>query len=178
MAGYFGSMELQLIQNKIFQIRGYRVMLDFQLAELYNVETRVLNQAVKRNLSRFPSDFMFQLAPAEWKVLRSQFVISKKERRGGTQKLPFVFTEQGIAMLSSVLKSKKAIDVNIAIMRAFVLLRQHLSDYKDLKEEIKKLEKEMNLKFKDIYDALNYLLSPKSKPIEIGFKQSGRTKKD
>lgn len=179
MYGYFGKMELQLIQNKIFQIRGHRVMLDFHLAKLYNVETRMLNQAVKRNLGRFPNDLLFQkLTAEEWKVLRSQFVISKKEKRGGTQKLPFAFTEQGIAMLSSVLKSKKAIDVNIAIMRAFVLLRQHLSDYKDLKEEIKKLEKEMNLKFKDIYDALNYLLSPKSKPIEIGFKQSGRTKKD
>ncbi len=85
-------------------------------------------------------------------------------------------TEQGVAMLSSVLNSKKSIDVNIAIMRTFVLLRQHLADYKDLKEEIKKLEKEMNLKFKDIYEAINYLLNPKSKPVEIGFRQKGRTK--
>jgi len=169
-------MDLQLIQNKIFQIRGQRVLLDFQLAELYEVETRSLNQAVKRNLDRFPPDFMVQLTSEEWAILKSQFVISKKEKRGGTRKLRFALIEQGVAMLSSVLNSKKSIDVNIAIMRAFVLLRQHLADYKDLKEEIKKLEKEMNLKFKDIYEAINYLLNPKSKPVEIGFRQKGRTK--
>jgi hypothetical protein len=89
--------------------------------------------------------------------------------------LPFAFTEQGVAMLSSVLRSKKAIDVNIAIMRAFVLLRQHLADYNDLKEEIRKLEKGMNRKFKDIYEAINYLMSPQSKPVEIGFKQKQET---
>jgi len=170
-------MELQLIQNKIFIIRGYRVMLDFQLAELYEVETRMLNQAVKRNINRFPNDFMIQLSTEEWGILKSQFVISKTEKRGGTQKLPYTFTEQGVAMLSSVLKSKKAIDVNIAIMRAFVMLRQHLADYQDLKNEIETLEKEMNRKFKDINDALHYLLSPKSKPVEIGFKQKARIKK-
>jgi len=170
-------MELQLIQNKIFMIRGYRIMLDFQLADLYEVETRMLNQAVKRNIKRFPHDFMIQLSVEEWGILKSQFVISKTEKRGGTQKLPYAFTEQGVAMLSSVLKSKKAVDVNIAIMRAFVLLRQHLADYKDLKNEIQTLEKEMNRKFKDINEALHYLLSPKSKPIEIGFKQKARTKK-
>ncbi len=170
-------MELQLIQNKIFIIRGYRVMLDFQLAELYEVETRMLNQAVKRNINRFPNDFMIQLSTEEWGILKSQFVISKTEKRGGTQKLPYAFTEQGVAMLSSVLKSKKAIDVNIAIMRAFVMLRQHLADYQDLKNEIETLEKEMNRKFKDINDALHYLLSPKSKPVEIGFKQKARIKK-
>lgn len=170
-------MELQLIQNKIFILRGFRVMLDFQLAELYEVETRILNQAVKRNINRFPHDFMIQLSIEEWGILKSQFVISKTEKRGGTQKLPYAFTEQGVAMLSSVLKSKKAIDVNIAIIRAFVLLRQHLADHKDLKNEIQTLEKEMNRKFKDINEALHYLLSPKSKPIEIGFKQKARTKK-
>ncbi len=170
-------MELQLIQNKIFIIRGFRVMLDFQLADLYEVETRMLNQAVKRNIQRFPHDFMIQLSGEEWGILKSQFVISKTEKRGGTQKLPYAFTEQGVAMLSSVLKSKKAIDVNIAIMRAFVLLRQHLADYQDLKNEIQTLEKEMNRKFKDINEALHYLLSPKSKPVEIGFKQKARIKK-
>jgi hypothetical protein len=137
----------------------------------------MLNQAVKRNIQRFPHDFMIQLSVEEWGILKSQFVISKNEKRGGTQKLPHAFTEQGAAMLSSVLKSKKAIDVNIAIMRAFVLLRQHLADYQDLKNEIQALEKEMNRKFKDINEALHYLLSPKSKPIEIGFKQKARTKK-
>ena len=173
-------MDLQLIQNKIFQIRGHRVLLDFQLAELYEVETRVLKQAVNRNKERFPADFMLELTQPEYAALRSQIVIlenddnSKKGRH--SKYAAYAFTEQGVAMLSSVLKSKKAIDVNIAIMRAFVLLRQHLADYKDLKEEIKKLEKEMNLKFKDIYEAINYLLNPKSKPVEIGFRQKGRTK--
>lgn len=170
-------MELKLIQNKIFQLRGYRVMLDFHLAELYEVETRSLNQAVKRNIERFPNDFMVQLTAAERAALISQNVISKTGLRGGTQKLPFAFTEQGVAMLSSVLRSKKAIEVNIAIMRAFVLLRQHLADYRDLKSEIKKLEREMNRKFKDINEALHYLLSPKSKPVEIGFKQKASAKK-
>ena len=92
-------MDLQLIQNKIYEIRGYKVMLDFDLAELYEVETRVLNQAVKRNSKRFPMDFMFQLNKNEWETLISQFVISKTEKRGGTQKLPYAFTEQGVAML-------------------------------------------------------------------------------
>ena len=114
---------------------------------------------------------MIQLTRQEWNLLKSQFVISKSEKRGGTQKQPYAFTEQGVAMLSSVLNSEKAIDVNIAIMRAFVLLRQHLTDYKDLKNSIVKLEREMNRKFKDINEAINYLLSPKSKPREIGFKQ-------
>ncbi len=170
-------MELQLIQNKIFQIRGHRVMLDFQLAELYEVEARILNQSVKRNISRFPPDFMFQLSKSEWDSFMnsSQIVMSSLKHRGA-QYLPYAFTEQGVAMLSSVLRSQKAIDVNIAIMRAFVLVRQHLTDYNDLKSEIKKLELEMNRKFKDINEALHYLLSPKSKPIEIGFKQKARKK--
>jgi hypothetical protein len=170
-------MELQLIRNRIYQIRGMRVMLDFDLAELYVVEARVLNQSVKRNIKRFPSDFMFQLSLAEWKEIMnsSQIVMSSRKNRG-TKYLPYAFTEQGIAMLSSVLKSEKAIDVNIAIMRTFVLVRQHLADYQDLKDEIGKLEREMKRKFKDINEALHYLLSPKSKPIEIGFKQKARSK--
>src|ERR1043166_5130429 len=114
-------MELVIIQKKIFEIRGQRVMLDFHLAELYGVETRVLIQAVKRNIRRFPSDFMFQLHKDEFKVLISQIVTSKKETRGGRQKLPYAFTEHGITMLSSVLRSPTAIDVNIAIVRAFIL---------------------------------------------------------
>lgn len=108
--------ELQLIQSKIYEIRGQKVMLDFDLAELYQVETRVLNQSVKRNLKRFPSDFMFQLTADEWEILKSQFVISSW---GGTRKLPYAFTEQGLAMLSGVLNSDIAIQVNINIMRAF-----------------------------------------------------------
>jgi ORF6N domain len=172
-------MELQLIQSKIFSIRNDRVILDFDLALLYEVEARVLNQAVKRNLKRFPSDFMFQLTVQEWKAVidSSQIVMSSTKHRG-LKYLPYAFTEQGVAMLSSVLKSEKAIDVNIAIMRTFVLLRQHLADYKDLKEVIAKLEREMNRKFKDINEALHYLLSPKGKSVEIGFKQKGRSHRE
>jgi hypothetical protein len=99
-------MELQTIQTKIYEIRGQKVMLDFDLAELYEVETRALNQAVKRNTNRFPGDFMFQLSKTEWDSLISQFVTSKTEKRGGTQKMPFAFTEQGLAMLSGVLNSE------------------------------------------------------------------------
>jgi hypothetical protein len=162
-------MELQIIQNKIFEIRGHKVMLDFHLAELYEVETKVLKQAVKRNIKRFPDDFMFVLTKNEFDNLRSQIVTSSY---GGHRYMPFAFTEQGVAMLSAVLKSKKAIDVSISIMRAFALLRQYLSDYKNLKQSIEALEKEMNLKFKDIYEALNFLLSPKSERKPIGYKQN------
>jgi hypothetical protein bfra3_18574 len=117
--------ELQLIQSKIYEIRGQKVMLDFDLAEMYEVETRVLNQAVKRNIRRFPDDFMFQLTVSEWDNLKSQFVIS---RWGGTRKLPFAFTEGGLAMLSGVLNSDIAIQVNINIMRAFVAIRQLIAN--------------------------------------------------
>jgi hypothetical protein len=168
-------MELQLIQRKIYQLRGVRVILDEDLALLYETETRTLKQAVKRNRKRFPSDFMFELTKEEQDSLRSQVVILKGGRGQHSKYTSFAFTEQGVAMLSGVLKSEKAIDVNIAIMRAFVLLRQHLADYKNLKEVIAKLEKEMNRKFKDINEALHYLLSPKGKPVEIGFKQKGRS---
>lgn len=110
--------EIQTIQSIIYEIRGQRVMLDFDLADMYGVETRALNQAVKRNIERFPEDFMFQLTKGEWTILKSQFVISKPiEKRGGTQKMPYAFTEQGVAMLSSVLRSPLAIQVNIGIQR-------------------------------------------------------------
>jgi hypothetical protein len=145
-------------------------MLDFDLAELYEVETRVLNQAVKRNIERFPEDFMFQLTKLEWETLISQTVISKTETRGGTQKLPYAFTEQGLAMLSGILKSKKAIDVNIAIMRAFVFLRQYALTHKDLTEKLNELEKKYNKQFKDVYEAINYLIT-KDKQTE---KQTNR----
>ena len=149
-------MELQVIQNKIYEIRGQRVMLDFDLAEMYEVETKVLKQAVRRNLKRFPKDFMFELTKNEFDSLRSQILTSK---RGGIRYMPFAFTEQGVSMLSSVLNSDTAIEVNINIIRAFVLMRQHLSDYKELKEQIAQIEKEMQIKFKDIHQALNYLLA-------------------
>jgi len=133
-------MDLPLIQNKIYEIRGHKIVLDFDLSALYNVETRVLNQAVKRNTKRFPGDFMFQLNKNEWDTLMSQFVISKTERRGGTQKHPYAFTEQGLAMLSGILNSEKAIDVNIAIMRAFVMIRQYALTYKELTDKLKEIE--------------------------------------
>ena len=116
--------QLQVIQSKIYEIRGQKVMLDRNLAEMYGVEVRALNQAVKRNIDRFPSDFMFQLNEEEWANLKSQFVISSW---GGIRKLPFAFTEMGVAMLSSVLRSSVAIQVNINIMRAFVAVRQMIA---------------------------------------------------
>ena len=116
---------LALVKSKIYTIRGQKVMLDFDLADMYGVETRVLNQSVKRNIERFPEDFMFQLTKGEFDILKSQFVTSKPiERRGGTQKLPYAFTEQGVAMLSSVLRSPLAIQVNIGIIRTFVEIRR------------------------------------------------------
>ena len=157
-------MELQGIQNKIYEIRGNRVMFDFDLAEMYEVETRALKQAIKRNRDRFPNDFMFELNDNEIDNLVSQSVIPSKSKFGGAK--PFVFTEQGVAMLSSVLNSKKAIQVNIAVIRAFVVLRQHLTDYKDLKENIAILENQMNLNFKDINQALHYLLNKDQQQIE------------
>lgn len=165
-------MQLQKIQSKIYEIRNQKVMIDSDLAELYEVETKVLNQSVKRNLGRFPIDFMFQLTKDEWETLKSQFVTSKIEQRGGKQKLPYVFTEQGVSMLSGILKSQKAIDVNIAIMRAFVFIRQYALTHKDLTEKLNELEKKYNKQFKDVYDAINYLIT-KDKASD---KQAKRTK--
>ncbi|QRR01930.1 ORF6N domain-containing protein [Dyadobacter sandarakinus] len=162
-------MELTTIQKKVISLRGCRVMLDFELAALYEVETRLLKQAVRRNQDRFPPDFMFELTAEEIAGMVSQNVIPSKSFLGGAT--PFAFTEQGVAMLSSVLKSQKALQVNIMIMRAFVLMRQYVQDYAELKERINGLETEMNAKFSDIYQALDYLLDP-PRPArkQIGFK--------
>ena len=130
-------MELEIIQKKVFEIRGCKVMLDFDLALLYNVDTKVFKQSVRRNSNRFPTDFMFELTEMEFNSLRSQIVTSK---RGGTRYLPFAFTEQGIAMLSSVLNSEKAIEINISIIRAFVTFRQFSLSYNELKERILAIE--------------------------------------
>ncbi|SEI84059.1 ORF6N domain-containing protein [Dyadobacter koreensis] len=163
-------MELIAIQDKVFTLRGQKVMLDFDLAEMYEVETRSLKQAVRRNIDRFPEDFMFELTKTELENLRSQNVISSW---GGLRFLPFAFTEQGVAMLSSVLKSQKALQVNITIMRAFVMIRQYYSDSTELKQRIQSLENEMQVKFKDIYEALNFLLNPPNPERKaIGFKNS------
>ncbi len=170
-------MQLQVIQKKIYEIRGQKVMMDFDLAELYEVETRILNQSVKRNVKRFPDDFMFQVNKTEWETLKSQIVISKTEKRGGTQKLPSAFTEQGLAMLSGILNSDKAIQVNIDIMRAFVFMRQYALTHKDLTDKLKKLETKYNKQFKDVYEAINYLmqkdtqLKEQSERKRIGFKR-------
>jgi len=148
-------MELEVIQNKIFEIRGCKVMLDVDLALLYNIENRVLKQAVRRNIQRFPEDFMFELTETELHSLRSQIVTLKNTGRGQHSKYkPFAFTEQGIAMLSSVLNSEKAIEVNISIIRAFVTFRQFSLTYNELKDRIGEIEKQ----FPDIYKALNYLV--------------------
>lgn len=146
--------QLELIQSKIYEIRDQKVMLDFDLAALYQVETRVLNQAVKRNMKRFPSDFMFQLTSDEWAILKSQFVISSW---GGTRKLPFAFTEQGLAMLSGVLNSDIAIQVNINIMRAFVAVRQMLANppidrLGNIEKEVKELKEYIEEVFADYND--------------------------
>lgn len=164
-------MELQVIQNKIFEVRGYRVMLDFHLAELYNVKTKVLKQAVKRNIQRFPSDFMFELDKEEFHQLVTncdQFPETLKH----SSVSPMVFTEQGVAMLSTVLRSQTAIDVNISIMRAFVLMRQMVIGYDELLKRIEELEESTDAQFSEIYQALTQLLSkPDSKPRKpIGYR--------
>ena len=167
--------DLVQIQNLIYVIRGQRVMLDSDLAMLYETETRTLNQAVKRNIERFPINFMFQLTQEEFEALRpiSQIVISPKG--GGRQKLPFVFTEQGVAMLSSVLRSKKAIQTNIQIMNTFVQVRQYVLEHKDLEKRFTELEQSFMQYCKDneidkqkIYEAID-LLMDRTKPAKIGF---------
>ena len=163
------------IRNKIMLIRGQRVMLDRDLAEFYGVKTGALNQAVKRNRESFPGDFMFQLSKAEVEKWKSQIVISNKEKMG-LRKKPYVFTEHGIAMLSSVLKSKKAVQINIAIMRVFVMVSRIINSSNDLAEKIDELEKKYDKhdrKIKDIFSALHYLIKGKEKEDnkkEIGFK--------
>ncbi|HEX7583868.1 MAG TPA: ORF6N domain-containing protein, partial [Prolixibacteraceae bacterium] len=146
----------------------------FDLAELYEVETKNLNLAVKRNLKRFPPDFMFQLNKSEWEGLRLQIETSKG--RGGTRYLPYAFSEQGLAMLSGILNSDKAIEVNIAIMRAFVFMRQYALTHKDLTEKLQELENKYDQQFKDVYEAISFLFQKDNQEIEqkqrkrIGFK--------
>ena len=163
--------DIQLVKEKIFEIRGQKVMLDSDLAELYGVETKVLNQAVKRNSTRFPEDFMFNLSNEELEKLRSQIVTLEKSNFSHFRFTPYVFTEQGVAMLSSVLRSDKAIQVNIAIMRAFVMMRQYAMNFKDLKDKLDELEARYDNKFEDIYEVLDQLLMAKSERKEIGFKK-------
>ena len=155
------------IEKKIVLIRDKKVMLDRDLAELYEVDTRSLIQAVKRNIERFPEEFMFQLDEDDYKALRSQIVISKK---GGRRYLPYAFTEQGVAMLSSVLNSKRAIQVNIQIMKTFIKLREYIESHKDLKEKIEDLEKKYDKQFQIVFEAIKHLIEPEIKPKrKIGF---------
>jgi ORF6N domain-containing protein len=158
------------IEKVIYLIRGEKVMLDGDLAMLYGVETGALNRAVKRNLRRFQPDFMFQLTADEADRLRCQIGISNK-RRGGRRFLPYVFTEQGIAMLSSVLNSERAITVNIEIMRAFVKLRQMLASNTELGRRLDELESKYDKQFKIVFDAIRHLMAtPIGNRKEIGFR--------
>jgi len=157
------------IERSILLIRGHKVMLDADLAELYGVETRALLQAVSRNQKRFPEDFMFQMSKEEYELLRSQIVISKKGR-GGRRYLPYVFTEQGVAMLSSVLRSERAVQVNIEIMRAFVRLRRMLASNEELARKLAALERKYDAHFKAVFDAIRELMAPpEPNKRKIGF---------
>jgi len=161
----------QVIESKIFIIRGKKVMLDKDLAVLYGVETKVLNQAVKRNILRFPEDFMFQLSQEEAKELsRSQFVTLKRGQN--IKYLPYAFAENGVAMLSSVLNSKRAIQVNIQIMRTFTKIREMLATHKELKQKIEEMEKKYDYQFKVVFDVIKQLISPQeTKKGKIGFRR-------
>jgi hypothetical protein len=170
-------MELQAIQSRVFEVRGFRVMTDFHLAEMYGVENRMLKQAVRRNMDRFPADFMFELTKEEATELISigvsQFVIPTKYNIGVSR--PFVFTEQGVAMLSTVLKSKTAIQMNILIMRAFVKLRELTTGYAELKQQLEEYQLDTNIQIAEILDIVNEMAAQQKaiyKPINhvVGFK--------
>jgi len=171
------AKKLTQIQSMIYEIRGQKIMLDSDLSDLYEVELRSLNQAVKRNIGRFPSDFMFQLTEKEWNSLRSQIVTSNsKSNRGGRRYVPYVFTEQGVSMLSSVINSERAIKVNINIMRTFVQLRHYVLDKSGKNEQISELRKLLMLyiekndkRVNEIIIALNNLIEKPPKTKRIGF---------
>ncbi len=167
-------MELETIKQSIHEIRGQKVILDFELAKMYQVETKRLKESVRRNIRRFPEDFMFELSTEEWVILRTQFATSSW---GGQRYNPYAFTEQGVAMLSSVLNSEIAIDINISIMRAFVMIRQFALTYHELNEKLIALEKKHNQKFTDIDQVLNYLIKKEQQQTQqtarkqVGYKK-------
>ncbi len=169
-------MQLEVIQSKIYEVRNQKVMLDFDLSEMFEIETKALNQAVKRNSDRFPKDFMFRLSPDEWQMMRSQIVTASPDRRN-TKATPFAFSEHGVTMLASVLRSERAVQMNIAIVRAFVAMRQIAGHYDEMITIIAELEQKMNHKFKDVWQALNFLLDRREEQGEwedrtlIGFKR-------
>lgn len=193
-------MRLQVIQNKIFDVRGQRVMLDYDLAELYEVETKRINEQVRRNKDRFPEDFMFRITVKEWQIIRSQIAtasenegmrsqnVTASQNKRNTNVTPYAFTEHGVTMLASVLKSKRAVDMNIAIVRAFIAIRHIVNKHKDLAEQIHELRTELqnrigehDVQLASIYDALENLLDKKGDENEkaqqwkerqrIGFKK-------
>ncbi len=167
------TMPDEIIISRIFNIRGMKVMLDKDLAKLYCVETKVLNQAVKRNMGRFPEDFMFKLTINEFESLRSQFVTLEKGRGKHIKYTPHAFTEHGILMLSSVLNSERAIKVNIQIMRTFAKLRRMLLTYEELEMRIKEMEQRYDKQFKVVFDALRkILIDEEQPPKKIGYKMT------
>jgi hypothetical protein len=174
------NMQLQQIESKIYEVRGQNVMLDFDLAELYEVETKRLNEAVKRNMERFLERFMFRLSEDEWATMRSQIATASDQSKRNVGTTPFAFTEHGVTMLASVLRSKKAIKMNIAIVEAFIALKEFALNYKELSNRLKELESTYNKQFNDVYGAIEFLLKKDKQETEqkerkrIGF----RTGKD
>ena len=167
-------MELELIKNSILEIRGKKVILDFDLAKMYQLETKYLKRTVRNNLKRFPPDFMLELSLEEWEILRCNFSTSSW---GGSRYPPFAFTEQGVAMLSGLLNSDLAIQMNIAIMRAFVMIRQWALTYQELSDKLSALEQQHNQKFNDIDQVLKYLLQKDhSKTQQVQREQLGYKK--
>ena len=170
-------MQLQKIQQRIYEVRSQKVMLDFDLAELYETETKRLKEAVRRNIDRFPPDFMFELTRDEFESLRTQFATSK---RGGTRYMPFAFTEQGVAMLASILNSPTAIEVNIQIVRAFVFMRKYALTHQELTLKLQELESRYDKQFKDVYEAIAFLFqkekadSAQKQRKQIGFKPNNK----
>jgi len=161
---------VERISQSILFIRGEKVLLDQHLAELYGVETRILVQAVKRNLDRFPADFMFQLSPEEWTSLKSHSVTSSATSHGGRRTAPYAFTEQGVAMLSSVLRSDQAVQVNIEIMRAFVRLREMLASHQELAKKLDAMERRYDSQFRVVFEAIRQLMAPRAtRKNPIGF---------
>ena len=163
-------MPVEIIERKIYLLRGHKVLLDSDLAELYGVEVKQLKRQVRRNIKRFPEDFMFQLQKEEYEFLRSHFGTLKRGEHA--KYFPYAFTEQGVAMLSSVLNSDRAIEVNIQIMRAFVKLREMLSTHKDLARKLADMEKKYDSQFKVVFDAIRQLMTPpETKKKPIGFRR-------
>lgn len=171
-------MYLPDIHRKIYEIRDQKVLLDFDLAELYEVETKRLNEAVKRNLDRFPERFMFRLTQEEWNLMRSQIATASGQSKRNTSTTPFAFTEHGVTMLASILRSKKAVKTNILIVEAFIALKEFALNYVELSTKLKEIETTYNKQFKDVYDAINYLLKKDQHIVNqedrkrIGFKKN------